>query len=148
LVRVDGMTAAVEVRWYTDHLHALARTAQAIDGDPLFHGGNVRSGVRILPRKDNPAEAFPIGHSHSPQSPVPCTSPSAAGRRFLTQELATQLGCSADDLSISGAQRRGSPPRVTLRGVLSPIDVSLSHHGRFVAFMFAVPRFPSPSLPE
>ncbi len=57
--------------------------------------------------------------------------PSAAVRQLAIARLAPYLGVAPAELAIVRAHR---VPRLQLRGEWVPIDVSLSHHGRFIAF--------------
>lgn len=63
-------------------------------------------------------------------------APSAAARCAAVDAIAARLGVAADELCIL---RHGRIPRLHLRGRLLPIDLSLSHHGRFVAFAALMP---------
>lgn len=55
---------------------------------------------------------------------------SAAARRLLIAAVAPRLGVAAEDLEVVRVHR---VPRLHVRGQLAPVDISLSHHGRFVA---------------
>jgi phosphopantetheinyl transferase len=57
--------------------------------------------------------------------------PSAAVRRLAREELAPLLGAAPDAIEIA---RRERIPVLRLGGRDAPFDLSLSHHGRFVAF--------------
>jgi hypothetical protein len=57
--------------------------------------------------------------------------PSAAVRALARTQLAPLLGVDADRIEI---ERRGRIPVLRLAGQDLPFDLSLSHHGRFVAF--------------
>jgi phosphopantetheinyl transferase (holo-ACP synthase) len=59
--------------------------------------------------------------------------PSPFVRAGLIREIARFLGCAAGDLSV--VKDRGAP-RMLFRGRLLAAEVSLSHDGRFVAFVF------------
>lgn len=62
--------------------------------------------------------------------------PSAAVRMLARAALAETLGAHEGDVEIvcdPGVTGR-RPPRVFLRGEPAPCDVSLSHHGRWVAW--------------
>ena len=56
-------------------------------------------------------------------------------RRFTIDEMTPWLGVRAGDLELVSEDR---VPRLRLSGRPVPADVSLSHHGRFVAFACAV----------
>jgi hypothetical protein len=62
------------------------------------------------------------------------TDASLAVRRLATSAIAAALDVDDAALWISGR-----PPRVALRGSRLDVGVSLSHHGRFVAFAAALP---------
>jgi hypothetical protein len=53
-----------------------------------------------------------------------------------TDAIAARLAVAADELRIVRQERI---PRLQLRGAPLPIDLSLSHHGRFVAFAALMP---------
>jgi hypothetical protein len=59
------------------------------------------------------------------------TTPSAAVRRVTMTTLAGLLGVPEDHLAID---RDGRVPWLRVRGRPQAVDLSLSHHGRFVAF--------------
>jgi phosphopantetheinyl transferase (holo-ACP synthase) len=59
------------------------------------------------------------------------TSPSAAARRLVLEQLAPLLGVAPSALAI---QREARIPSLWVHGRRSGADLSLSHHGRFVAF--------------
>lgn len=61
--------------------------------------------------------------------------PAYAVRRFTIDEMTPWLGARAGDLELVS---EGRVPRFRLSGRPVPADVSLSHHGRFVAFACAV----------
>ncbi len=63
------------------------------------------------------------------------TYPGHAVRRFTIDEMTPWLGARAGDLELVSEDR---VPRLRLGGRPVPADVSLSHHGRFVAFACAV----------
>jgi phosphopantetheinyl transferase (holo-ACP synthase) len=57
--------------------------------------------------------------------------PSRAARSLAVQTLAQRLGVPAAAFRIG---RRGRIPTLESEGLETPLDLSLSHHGRFVAF--------------
>jgi phosphopantetheinyl transferase (holo-ACP synthase) len=61
--------------------------------------------------------------------------PGRAVRRFALDEMTPWLGVRAGDLELVS---EGRVPRLRLGGRPVPADVSLSHHGRFIAFACAV----------
>jgi phosphopantetheinyl transferase (holo-ACP synthase) len=58
-------------------------------------------------------------------------------RRFLAQSLAKNLSLNFHDIKIKRIRENGElqPPRVYIRGKKTDIDISLSHDGRFVAYV-------------
>lgn len=58
-------------------------------------------------------------------------APSRAVREMLCERLAARLGVNADELEV---RRRGRIPFLWLRGKPAPVDLSLSHHGGWLAF--------------
>jgi phosphopantetheinyl transferase (holo-ACP synthase) len=105
---VDGAGRTFEVALDADaeHVHAVARARDDA-------GGTVYSAV---------ARIGPGGAA---------TTPSAAVRRVTVTTLARLLDVPENDLAID---RDGRVPRLVLRGRRDPAELSLSHHGRFVAF--------------
>jgi len=61
--------------------------------------------------------------------------PRPAARAFAIHLLAPLLGASETDLAVVSERR---VPRLHLAGRPAPVDLSLSHHGRFVAFACAL----------
>jgi len=61
---------------------------------------------------------------------------SDAARWLAIATLSRRLGVAPEDLAI---RRDGRIPALWLRGRPSPTDLSLSHHGRFVAFACTLP---------
>jgi hypothetical protein len=61
--------------------------------------------------------------------------PGQAVRRFAIDEMTPWLGARAGDLELVSEDR---VPHLRLGGRPVPADVSLSHHGRFIAFACAV----------
>jgi phosphopantetheinyl transferase (holo-ACP synthase) len=57
--------------------------------------------------------------------------PSRAARALATRVLAEELGIAPDAIHF---ERRGRVPSARAEGLAGPLDLSLSHHGRFVAF--------------
>jgi len=56
---------------------------------------------------------------------------SAAARTLAVEDVASLIGASPDDLEV---EKEGRIPVLLAHGERSGIDLSLSHHGRFVAF--------------
>ena len=65
---------------------------------------------------------------------APWESPRLRARRLAISIVARELGASPADVAIVKEQ---GIPTVRLRGRPAPLDVSLSHHGRFVAFAWS-----------
>jgi phosphopantetheinyl transferase (holo-ACP synthase) len=63
----------------------------------------------------------------------PDADPSAAVRALAREDLASLLGAEPGALEIG---RRGRIPVLLVAGFPSPLDLSLSHHGRFVAWAY------------
>jgi phosphopantetheinyl transferase len=77
------------------------------------------------------AEALARVRSRVAELPAADADPSAAVRALACEELAPLLGASAAALEIA---RRGRIPVLRMDGRDAPFDLSLSHHGRFVAY--------------
>jgi phosphopantetheine--protein transferase-like protein len=65
----------------------------------------------------------------------PRQDPSAALRSATTAALSRRLGWAAGSLRIAGSR----PPTLLLRGREAGVDLSLSHHGRWMAYAAACP---------
>ena len=65
------------------------------------------------------------------------TSPRAVARRLLLERVAPALGVAPEALAI---HREARIPALWVDGRRSGADLSLSHHGRFVAFACRLPR--------
>jgi phosphopantetheinyl transferase (holo-ACP synthase) len=111
-VEVEGGAIAVKVDEDRLRLHAVAHTEAAVLA-------SVRHQVAFLP--SGLADA------------------SAAVRALATLGVADWLEARPEDLTI---RRVGRVPILLHRGRPAPVDLSLSHHGRFVAFACAVPGRP------
>jgi phosphopantetheinyl transferase (holo-ACP synthase) len=71
--------------------------------------------------------------------PEPGANPSAAVRALARADLAPLLGAAPEALEFA---RRGRIPVLRVAGGEAPLDLSLSHHGRFVAWA-CEPRSPA-----
>jgi len=58
-------------------------------------------------------------------------APGRAARSLLCECVAPRLGVPVDELEV---RRHGRVPQLWLRGARAPVDVSLSHHGAWLAF--------------
>ena len=75
----------------------------------------------------------PDGRGGGPRTARP--TPSAAVHGLALDAIADVLGADVGELSIVS---RGRIPFVEHRGTKVPVDLTLSHHGNFVAYAFAV----------
>jgi len=94
-----------------DALHAVATDA----GDPEH------AVLRVV-------AALPAGES--------LDASSRAVRVLAREAAAAQLGCQTDEIEVT---REGRRPRLHRRGASVGIDLSLSHHGRFLAAALELP---------
>lgn len=69
-----------------------------------------------------------------------CGRPGVAVRKLALAALAKTLGVAADQLAIGADPRDRRIPTLLMRAHRRPIALSLSHHGRFVAFACELPR--------
>lgn len=115
--------AAVEIADCDDHVHAVARVLGTNAPGESTYFWQLTTYVRRF-------------------SPAPCAAnaPSAFGRFLLIRAVAERLGCAEHEVRIERGGRSGDPPRVRVRGADVPIQLTLSHHGRLVAYALAVPR--------
>ncbi|MCC7384212.1 MAG: 4'-phosphopantetheinyl transferase superfamily protein [Deltaproteobacteria bacterium] len=95
------------------------------------------------PSAAEPSAADPSAAEPSAADPS-AAEPSAAVRALLASSLSVQLGVDAAEIVVTRDPLPGSwdgygPPRVTWGRSTPARDVSLSHHGRFVAFALGGP---------
>lgn len=105
-VRHDGVRFAVAITRNADFVHAVARGRSTSPEAVL-------TGVAAIDGFDG-------------------EDPSRAARALATEAVASRLGLTPSDLRIERAPRR--PPVLLLDGAPAVRSLSLSHHGRFVAF--------------
>ena len=110
-VAVDDRDFRIDVRADAAHVHAVARRV----GDPPWA---LCTAVASFAPAAGDATA------------------SVAVRRLAIATLAAGLGVPAADLAI---RREGRIPTLWFRGRRTGADLSLAHHGRFVAFACAIP---------
>ena len=113
-VTCDEKTLAVQVWEEVDSVHAIATTEEILDKQIL-------SGTETL----------------EPEDAVDAEFPSQAARSLAIRELAERLGVPGEELSIT---RFGRVPTLLHNGESTNIDLSLSHHGKLVAFACEVPQ--------
>jgi phosphopantetheinyl transferase (holo-ACP synthase) len=111
-----GVTAGarafrIDVRANVDHVHAVARRT----GDPPRI--LCTAVASLAPAERDGAESLAV-------------------RRLAITALAARLDVPAADLAV---RREGRIPTLWLRGCRTAADLSLSHHGRFVAFACTIP---------
>ena len=110
-VAVGDRDFRIDVRADAEYVHAVARRV----GDPPRA---LCTAVALLASAGDDATA------------------SVAVRRLAVARLAARLGVPAAYLAI---RREGRLPTLWLRGRRTTVDLSLSHHGRFVAFACTIP---------
>lgn len=108
---------AFGARSYTVALEVGERYVHAIAADVVQAPGTVVAGV----------ERIALGGA---------TCPGTAVRAFAIARLASHLGIATSELSVA---RDGRIPRLERGGDAVGADLSLSHHGRFVAFACVLP---------
>lgn len=111
-VEHEGRTIPVRVEADAERVHAIATEARA---------GFVRIRARVA------------------ELPTPDANPSAAVRALARADIAKLLGAAPEALEFA---RRGRIPILCVAGGEAPLDLSLSHHGRFVAWA-CEPRSPA-----
>jgi len=109
-VRLGGQSFPVRVVQAGESIHAVARSSQARDEDVISEVA--------------PLVAIPHGEEDA-------DAPSRAVRALAITRLAPRLGVKTSELRI---ERRERVPWLHLRGSPITTELSLSHHGRFVAF--------------
>jgi phosphopantetheine--protein transferase-like protein len=104
----------LEITRSEEWIHALA-----LIGSRPSAAGRVLSGVQRCPSRQNPSKAV---------------------RTAAARALATGLGLEPEELSID----RSKPPRLVGPAASGEVDISLSHHGRWISFaavLIEKPRF-------
>lgn len=109
-VQHDGARYAVALEVGAGHVHAVATAAGA-------------AGARVVAR----VECLEQGST---------VCPGSAARALAIATIAPLLGVAASDLAIL---RDGRVPRLQCASGALAVDLSLSHHGRFVAFACTLP---------
>ena len=107
---VDGRRFEVRVEHGDRWLHALARPSGSPGPRPIWDLARLER----APSKGTEAEL-----------------PGRAARALALREIARHLCAHPDELAI---ERRRRIPHLLMRGRPAPLDLSLSHHGLFVAF--------------
>ena len=120
-----------------DRLHAIALATEGGRGESC--GPFPPASVAVLSRVAACDDHGPTEQDHRSRvcgghGPATVGDDSRAVRELATDAIAAALGLEASELAISGR-----PPCVVRAGVRLPLAVSLSHHGRFVAFAAALP---------
>jgi len=124
-VHVDARRFDVDVVAGGDHVHAVARSAGMVPDEGCVAVAAIGSDVQ-LDRATSSRDSVPAG----------AWLPGAAARCLAIVTLARLAGVAPQDLAI---HRDGRIPMLYFHGRRSQADLSLSHHGRFVAFACAVP---------
>lgn len=108
----------VRIFFYEDCIHCIASTGSPAHLPDIVHGMGE------------------IGPGRGPAS----ARESAAVRKVAGARIAAFLGRLPEDVRIlrKTGPRGLSPPTVYIRGEKAPIDISMSHDGRFAAFVFQV----------
>ncbi len=120
-VRLEGWADA-------DRLHLVGWSPE---GQPGY-----RSGVEVAPGPDRALESW-REHFTAEEWEGIHSPPSAAVRIAVRNALAREEGIAPRSIEIltSGSRRGRTPPRVRVEGRERPeLDLSISHHGRFVAW--------------
>ena len=113
-VTCDEKTLPIQVWEEADSVHVIATTEKILDK-------RILSGTETL----------------EPEDAIDADLPSQAARTLAIRELAERLGVPDEELSITG---RGRVPTLLHNGESTNIDLSLSHHGKLVAFACEVPQ--------
>lgn len=116
LVKTPRGTALIRIFYRQDCVHCIASAGSSPDFSDIISGLK-----QIAPGK----------------GPVSVRE-SAAARNAAGARIASFLGINPDDIRIlreTGPRGQG-PPMVHIKGKRAPIDISLSHDGRFAAYAF------------
>lgn len=124
-VGYEGTTIPVEVEWDTRRLLAVAVST----GSP----GEARSAVELL--AEEPLDTL-LSRLTAREREAVHSVASAAVRLGARSLLAQVLGADENEVEIvcSPGVTGRRPPHALLRGSAAPADVSLSHHGRWLAW--------------
>jgi phosphopantetheinyl transferase (holo-ACP synthase) len=132
--------AAYKVAKKLDRAVVWAPARFEVSLDSREAGGVVRHGEREFALRVEACDAYvhalargvpSAGSERSGVAEAASADLSGAVREFARAALAVQVGCSAERLSIA---KRGRIPLLCVDGEPARADLSLSHHGRFVAF--------------
>ncbi len=118
IVKTPGGTALIRIFYRQDWVHCIASAGASPDFSDIISGLK-----QIAPGK----------------GPV-SVQESAAARKVAGARIASFLGVNPDDIRIlRETDSRGQcPPVVHIKNKRAPIDISLSHDGRFAAYAFWV----------
>jgi hypothetical protein len=97
-----------------------------------FHGVSDGDALHVVARGDEPG-VFDLLTAVAAAPPV---EPGLAVRRLVCAAVADRLGVPVEALCVV---RQDRIPHLQLRGAPLPIDLSLSHHGRFVGYAALMP---------
>lgn len=140
----QGHFIGLTLQDFGDRLHMMGWASADPPSDELV----ARSRIRVLdearagtqgPDPDREWKAFLDTH-FSPREARPIHSvPSALVRLAARHDAANALGVDESRMElICGEGPKGrTPPRLLLDGRPSPVDVSLSHHGRFIGWVLS-----------
>jgi len=112
-VTCNEKTLSVQVWEEAESVHVIATTEEALDKQIL-------SGTQVL----------------EPEDAIDTEFPSQAARMLAIRELAERLGVPGEELTITRLER---VPTLMHNGESMNIDLSLSHHGKLVAYACEVP---------
>lgn len=107
-----------------------------VDAGNRAFRAEVASGPHVVHVVAHALDDAPGGWCAAVTTCPPGVSPSDAVRRLAIARLAAHLDTAPDDLAI---RRDGRIPAVWIGGIRSNADLSLAHHGRFVAFACRLP---------
>ncbi len=141
-VRWQGMEAALTLDEHGDLLHMVGWADSAPPPPELLSGARIRrldSAARQMagPSPEQDWSGF-LGFHFTEAEAHPIHSvPSALVRLFARREAAAILGIEESRVQlICGEGPKGrTPPRLLVDGGPASLDVSLSHHGRFIAWV-------------
>jgi len=107
---------AVELFVHEGCVHCIGTTDVTGRFDTILHGiKKIDSGLGISPTPEQ--ESIMV-------------------RKLAIEKISGVLGLNPGDINIRRDQGRQGPPLVYMKGKKTDMDISLSHHGRYVAFAF------------
>jgi phosphopantetheinyl transferase (holo-ACP synthase) len=119
-VYTPGGVVPVKIFFHSDYVHCIGGTGCSRNLEEILFGlGEIGS--------DEEHFSYSLAEQES-----------LAARKLIKNRIASCLGRNPDDIHVvyENDHRDQGPPKVSFKGQKDPIDISLSHDGRFAAYAF------------